>query len=94
MTPIPLVLGRFFNSGQDGFGVVEERTGFLEHFGAFLTSFMATIGLGILLLLAHSKIIGWKTFAFEISGGLVILLTIVVVLAISNRINKKNDDGF
>ncbi len=96
MTPVPAILSRLFSQGgKDGFGVEDEGTGFIEHYGAFLTSFLATIGLGVLILLAHSQVISWKTFAFEISGGVVILFTLLSVYGVFVGLrNKINDDSY
>lgn len=92
MAPFPDIIARAFSSRLEKED--EDDATIWEHFGAFLTSFIATIGLGLLFVLAHAGIIQWETFAFEISGGICIVLTMVVsfvVFKIAKRREENSD---
>lgn len=95
MTPIPAVLSRLFSKGgSDGLGLEEDRTGAIEHFGAFLTAFIGAMGIGILFVLAHTNAISWKTFGYEVSAGAVILLTLLIVGTLFIKFKNADDSEF
>eukprot|EP01080_Neovahlkampfia_damariscottae_P002760 gene2760-4168_t len=53
----------------------EEEGSAYEHFFSFITSFLITTGLGIVILLFHCRAIRWEVFIFEIIGCLVLFIT-------------------
>ncbi|KAG2374388.1 hypothetical protein C9374_010958 [Naegleria lovaniensis] len=95
MAPFPDIIARAFSSRVEKED--EDDATVWEHFGAFLSAFIGTIGLGLLFVLAHTGIIQWETFAFEISGGIVILLTMVasfIVFKVAKRREEASDSYY
>ncbi|EFC36584.1 vacuolar protein sorting 55 superfamily protein [Naegleria gruberi] len=89
IAPFPDIIARAFSSRFEKED--PEDATVWEHFGAFLTSFIATIGLGLLFVLAHTGIIQWETFAFEISGGIVIVATLFISFLVFTIAKRRED---
>ncbi|KAL0491791.1 leptin receptor gene-related [Acrasis kona] len=84
--PVPEVFGRLASQASDK-EHPDDVTGW-EHLGGFLSSFIATMGIGILFILGHVKAITWETFGYEVSGGITILFTLLCVLGAARHFSK------
>jgi len=91
LAPFPVVIAKAFSSKME----LEDPDDVTvwEHYGAFLSSFIATIGLGLLFVLAHAGIIQWETLAFEVSGGVVIVLTLFISLFVYKCVKRREEEN-
>ncbi|KAL9648743.1 hypothetical protein ABK040_003679 [Willaertia magna] len=91
LAPFPDVIARAFSSKIEREDPDEPTS--WEHLGSFLTSFIATVGLGLLFVLAHVGIISWETFGMELSGGIVIVVTLLGCWIAYKFIKKREEEN-
>nr|ACJ86232.1 unknown [Medicago truncatula]AFK47374.1 unknown [Medicago truncatula] len=81
LLPMPLL----FFAGSDGSSMFSESDNSWVNFGKFLTGASTLGGIAIPSILIHAGVIGWATFALELSSFFVFVLAILCFLWMSDE---------
>lgn len=65
-TPFPDIMGKVFADRVSNSMEVDKQTSAWEHFGSFLSAFFGTCGFGIIVVLAHTRVV--RVFFFRPSN--------------------------